>query len=37
MSGIDILSADVEIARSRPSSDVRYGYGGIFLGFDFNV
>ncbi len=36
IAGVNYLSADVEIARSRSISDIRYGYDGVFLGFDFN-
>lgn len=36
IAGVNYLSADVEIARTRSISDIRYGYDGVFFGFDFN-
>ena len=36
IAGVNYLSADVEIARPRLISDIRYGYDGVFFGFDFN-
>ena len=36
ITGVNYLSADVEIKRSNSIRDIRYGYDGAFLGLDFN-
>jgi hypothetical protein len=36
ITGVNYLSADVEIKRSNSIRDIRYGYDGVYLGLDFN-
>ncbi len=36
VTGVNFLSADVEITRSTTVRDISYGYEGIYLGLDFN-
>ena len=36
VTGVNYLSADVEVKRTNQITDTRYGYNGVFLGLDFS-
>jgi hypothetical protein len=36
VTGVNYLSADVEVKRTNQITDTRYGYDGVFLGLDFS-